>query len=196
MSYFISLYRISNAEILPLDISEIQTALNKVTGQDWSDFDGGEAGLHMPKTDSSKSVSVQFFSVKPWPFGLYRFQKKLLELKGLEESDPKSFILGKVVFKKNLAYSEDEIIHDIDVGEYSIAFDRPQEGFERPMFKLLKLLNLVALKDSTFANTEAIISIQSLSQSNIPKIIDSVSTKDMELLQVKSSKGLLNALYS
>lgn len=115
-------------------------------------------------------------------------------LKPVQKPQPKSnFFLS--FFRKNEPLTEQNK-QEIDADEHSIAFNRPQEGFETAMFQIMYELDLIAIRDESFCeNSEAIISLNSLERENIPDEIDTMPTKNMDLVLIKSASELLEQLY-
>lgn len=167
MSHMINLYKLENERIVEIEMEKIQQALTKLTLEDWSDFEGGDA-------------SIEFKGLKP----IQQIRSKSKGLKGIFSRSRKN---GELETEANE--------QEIDADTHSIAFNRPQSGFEFAMFELMLELKLIAVRDESFSETEAIISIAKLEKTDIPDEIDSIPTEGMELIQVVNPEGLLNALY-
>ena len=98
-------------------------------------------------------------------------------------------------FRKTEALTEPNE-QEIDADEQSISFNRPQEGFETAMFQLMSELNLVAIRDHSFCeNSEAIVSLDRLERESIPEEIDTMPTKNMDLVLIESACELIENLY-
>lgn len=168
MSHLINLYKLENGRIVEIEMLKIQQALSKLTSKDWSDYEGGD-------------VSVEF--KEPEPIQITR--PKPTGLKRIFSSKRKT---------PTLVTEANE--QEIDANQHSIAFNRPQKGFEYAMFELMSELKLIAVRDETFSETEAILSLRELKRSQVPDEIDSMPTKDMVLLLVQDAGELLTKLYS
>jgi len=168
MSHMIHLYKIENGETVEINMVDIQLVFTKLTSEDWSDYDGGD-------------VFAKFKGLEP-------LQIEKPKSKGLRH-----IFSGKTNNDVSLTEANEQ---EIDADEHSIAFNRPQKGFEFAMFDLMSELKLIAVRDESFSKTEAILSLNELKRSEVPHEIDSMATKDMELLLVQDASDLLSKLYA
>ena len=168
MSHMICLYKLNDGHIIEIEMAKTRRALASLTDEDWSDYEGGD-------------VFVEFDGLEP-----------------LTITEPKSNKLKNLFSrKKKIEKTKTEAnAQEIDTDEHSIAFNRPQTGFEHAMFELMSKLNLIAIRDESFSETEAIISLYELKRSDIPDEIDGAPTENMELILVKDNQSLLQSLYS
>ena len=103
----INLYKLENEQIVEIEMEKIQQALTKLTLEDWSDFEGGDA-------------SIEFKGLKP----IQQIRSKSKGLKGIFSRSRKN---GELETEANE--------QEIDADTHSIAFNRPQSGFEFAMFE-------------------------------------------------------------
>jgi len=168
MSHMINLYKLENGQIVEIEMLKIQQALSKLTSEDWSDYEGGDVSVEFKELEPIQIA-------KPKPTGL----KNIFSRKGKTPT---------------LVTEANE--QEIDADEHSIAFNRPQKGFEFAMFDLMSELKLIAIRDESFSETEAILSLNELKRSEVPHEIDSMPTKNMDLLLVQDASDLLSELYT
>ena len=168
MSHMINLYKLTSGHVVKIQMEHIQEALTSLTSEDWSDYFGGD-------------VSVNFKDLEP------------IQVERLQSTKKKSFFSRKSK-SKEIAFESNE--QEIDADENSIAFIRPQKGFENAMFELMNKLELIAIRDESFAEIpEAILSTFPLTQNQIPAEIDTMPTKDMRLIHIKTPDELLRSLH-